>query len=116
MRAVVNTNIQSFGNYLSTATTHLRSILGRNFNYCTSSFFRFGVQDIKELKPSNVSHTPSQLRETCESIHTLVANQIVVINVVFCDFVVKIKTLQLFNCQKFIPALKGWGFLFDKEK
>ena len=93
MRAVVNTNRKVFGNYFQTLATLLRGILGRNFNYCTPSFFRFDVQDVKELKPSNVSHTPSQLCKTCEGIHFLVTDSIIVINVMLYNLVMKIKTL-----------------------
>jgi len=54
MRTFVNTDRQIFGDNLTTARTHLRSVARVNLYYCSASFFRFARTALYKLTPCSV--------------------------------------------------------------
>ena len=52
----MNTNRQGFRDFLPTARANLRSVMGWNFNHCSTSLRRFVRQQVKEHSPSRIRY------------------------------------------------------------
>ena len=71
MRAGVHTDRQVFGNPGPTLGAELGGIPGWDFNYLTTSLFRFEAKYVEELKPSHIPHGSVERSEADPRAHLL---------------------------------------------
>ena len=90
----MNTNTQVFRNFFTTRGTNLRCPFGWHFYNSSPSFFRFGLKNIKEVKPCHIFHT--FIKTFPISIPTLKffnTDYIIITQQIICNFIMKISTL-----------------------
>lgn len=88
----MDTNRQRFLNSFTTIRTPLASAGGWHLYYCASSFFRFDVQQFKELSPAGISDRKTQVSVPEHAINVQVfnTNNLIVLNIVVSHFMQEI--------------------------
>lgn len=89
----MNTNRKAFGDSGTTSRAELRGVFGRDFNYFSSSLFRFEAKYIEELKPGYIPHRPIETIPAIPRVHFLNTDGVIPSNQLIGDLKVEIPSL-----------------------
>ena len=91
----MNTDAKVFRNSSLTLGAELRCILGWDFNYQTTSLFRFAPEYIEEPKPGYISHRPVESMIIIPGAHLLNENGVIVPKQLVGNLKMKISSLVI---------------------
>jgi len=117
---IMDTNREVFRNFPATSTADLTCTFSWHFYYLSPSFFRFGFQNRKEVKPRYIPHRPIESSKRFPAIKFFYTNNIVFFKQLIGSFKMKVfplvKNLLMNFSNKYFSFLSSDRTFFLSRK